>query len=136
MFPPSASRLSSHATMQLCNPANGMNAQPQIETNEDPQAQHSLRPELEILPPPPQPRSNVAGSSIKHPVSSIQDPETNIQHPPITRTRNGKIARLPKLERDMVNRMLQNNIRPKKIVGALDEVGIRVTTRNISNWKT
>src|SRR5947209_4207042 len=30
--------------------------------------------------------------------------------------RNGKIARLPKLERDMVNRMLFNNIRHAKIV--------------------
>ena len=52
------------------------------------------------------------------------------------RTRNGKIARLPKLERDMVSRMLRDNIPHQKIVNALDEVGIRVTQRNISNWKT
>ena len=39
-------------------------------------------------------------------------------------TRNGKIARLPKLERDMVNRMLQNNLPYPAIVGALDEVGL------------
>ena len=50
--------------------------------------------------------------------------------------RNGKIARLPKLERDLVNRMLHNNIPYAKIVGALDEVGITATQRNISNWKT
>jgi len=53
-----------------------------------------------------------------------------------TRIRNGKIARLPKLDRDMVNRMLHNNIPHKKIVGALDELRIYVTERNISNWKT
>ena len=50
--------------------------------------------------------------------------------------RKGKIARLPKLERDMVNRMLQNNVPQDRIVAALDDLGIRVTLRNISNWKT
>ena len=55
---------------------------------------------------------------------------------PITRSRNGKIARLPRPERDMVNRMLFNNIPHARIVAALDEVDIKVTERNISNWKT
>ena len=50
--------------------------------------------------------------------------------------RNGKIARLPKRERDMVNLMLRNNVSYSKVVGALDEYGIRVTERNVSNWKT
>jgi len=50
--------------------------------------------------------------------------------------RNGKIARLPYLERDMVNRMLRNNIPYAKIVEALREHDIRVTERNVSNWKT
>jgi hypothetical protein len=52
------------------------------------------------------------------------------------RMRNGKIARLPKLERDMVNKLLHNNIPYPKIVWALKEVGITVTERNISNWRT
>src|SRR6059058_5762274 len=52
------------------------------------------------------------------------------------RARNGKIARLPYPERDMVNRMLWNNIPYSIIVGALEEHGIRVTERNVSNWKT
>ena len=51
-------------------------------------------------------------------------------------TRNGKIARLPYLERDMVNRMLRNNIPASKIKDALDEHGYIVTQRNVSNWKT
>jgi hypothetical protein len=55
---------------------------------------------------------------------------------PKPRTRNGKVARLPKLERDMVNRMLFNNIPETTIAAALDDVGIKVTPRNISNWKT
>src|SRR5262245_36032773 len=50
--------------------------------------------------------------------------------------RNGKIARLPYLERDMVNRMLRNNIAASRIKDALDEHGYTVTQRNISNWKT
>jgi hypothetical protein len=50
--------------------------------------------------------------------------------------RKGKIARLPKLERDMVNRMLYNHVPYAKIVAALDELQIQVTERNISNWRT
>jgi len=36
----------------------------------------------------------------------------------------------------MVNRMLRNNVPYPKILDALEEHGIRVTQRNISNWKT
>jgi len=76
-------------------------------------------------------------------------PPTIIGHPPsgtelshvqtrasAPRIRNGKIACLPNLERDMVNRMLHNHVPYSKIVGALDELQINVTERNVSNWKT
>ena len=72
-------------------------------------------PQIAVLPPPP------AGA------------ETRASKP---KARNGKIARLPYPERDMVNRMLRNNIPHSNIVGALDEHNIRVTERNVSNWKT
>src|ERR1051325_2622652 len=52
------------------------------------------------------------------------------------RMRNGKIARLPKLERDLVNKLLHNHVPYSKIVWALEERGITVTERNISNWRT
>ena len=52
------------------------------------------------------------------------------------RMRNGKVARLPKLERDMVNKLLHNHVPYSKIVWALAERGITVTERNISNWRT
>ena len=52
------------------------------------------------------------------------------------RARNGKVARLSYLQRDMVNRMLRNNISYARIVDALDEHDIRVTERNVSNWQT
>jgi hypothetical protein len=55
---------------------------------------------------------------------------------PPGKPRNGKIAHLPKLERDLVNRMLANNLPHQKIVMALDECGFHVTERNVSNWKT
>ncbi len=55
---------------------------------------------------------------------------------PARKPRNGRIAHLPRLERDMVNRMLANNLPHRAIVAALDECGIRVTERNVSNWKT
>jgi hypothetical protein len=50
--------------------------------------------------------------------------------------RHGRIASLPKLERDMVNRMLWNNIPYKNIVAALDNAGFSVNERNVSNWAT
>jgi hypothetical protein len=52
------------------------------------------------------------------------------------RIRNGKIARLPKLERDLVNKLLHNHVPYSKIVWALGERGITITERNISNWRT
>jgi hypothetical protein len=71
------------------------------------------------------------------PIAVLPQPVASAQaSPPKPRTRNGKVARLPKLERDMVNRMLFNNIPETTIAAALDEVGLNVTPRNISNWKT
>src|SRR5882672_2539709 len=85
---------------------------------------------------------------VDHDAAGTQPP-TIIDHPPsrldlsqaqprasAPRVRNGKIAHLPKLERDMVNRMLHNHVAYSKIVGALDELAINVTERNVSNWKT
>jgi len=48
--------------------------------------------------------------------------------------RNGRIASLPRLQRDMVNRMLWNAVPYKNIVAALDEADYTVTERNISSW--
>jgi hypothetical protein len=79
-------------------------------------------------------------SSINYRSPNIENPESSNNHPvpspPRKVSRNGKIARLAKPLRDMVNLMLQNNISHQKIVGALDEHGVRVTARNVSNWKT
>lgn len=61
---------------------------------------------------------------------------TLLQRGEIRRTRNGKIARLPKPERDLVNRMIFNNVAHERIAQALEECGIKVTRRNLSNWKT
>ena len=79
----------------------------------------------------------VSPTVIEHPATVIQHLPSGIQ-PRASRPhiRNGKIARLPKLERDMVNRMLHNHVPYSKIVTALDELDINVTERNISNWKT
>ena len=72
-----------------------------------------------------------------HPVPCIAQLPSHVQRRASRpHVRNGKIARLPKLERDMVNRMLYNNMPYCKIVGALDECNITATQRNISNWKT
>jgi hypothetical protein len=48
--------------------------------------------------------------------------------------RRGRIARLPKPQRDMVGRMLWNGVPYKNIVAALGESGFAVNERNISRW--
>ena len=50
--------------------------------------------------------------------------------------RHGRVASLPKLQRDMVNRMLWNGVAYKNIVAALDDAGFTLIERNISNWAT
>src|SRR6516162_7611573 len=55
---------------------------------------------------------------------------------PRTIRRNGRVASLPKLQRDMVNHMLWNAVPYKNIVAALDEEGFSVPERNVSNWAT
>jgi hypothetical protein len=72
-------------------------------------------------------------STTGHAVATVTD---KLLQPSGRHARKGKIARLPKLHRDLVNRMLNNNIPHSKIVGALSECDIFVTRRNISNWRT
>jgi hypothetical protein len=50
------------------------------------------------------------------------------------RRRNGKVASLPKPQRDLVNRMLEDGVAYKEIVAALAQLGHTVSSRNISNW--
>jgi hypothetical protein len=52
------------------------------------------------------------------------------------RPRTGKIGRLSKPYRDLVNRMLWNHRPYSVVVSALEEHGIKVTQRNVSNWRT
>jgi hypothetical protein len=94
-----------------------------------------------ILPSPARRRRTCVAAKngtpkLSTPVSKPSAPSEsrNTQHAP--RTRNGKVARLPYSVRDMINRMLRNNIPHSQIVDALDELQFKVTERNISNWKT
>jgi hypothetical protein len=68
-------------------------------------------PQLEVLPPP---LAAPAGDTPREGEARASEPKV----------RNGKIARLPFIERDMVNRMLRDHIPYEKIVGALAEHGI------------
>jgi hypothetical protein len=87
-------------------------------------------------------RRTVEPATADTPQSSGNPLECVISAPPTAsgplgqRMRNGKIARLPKLERDMVNKLLHNHVPYSKIVWALGERGITVTERNVSNWRT
>jgi hypothetical protein len=83
-------------------------------------------PQIAVLPP-------LASSGHQLSTDNRQPTTARASKP---KARRGKIARLPYPQRDLVNRMLRNNIPHSRIVGALDEHEIKVTERNISNWKT
>jgi hypothetical protein len=126
---------------------------PTASQNQDPSAHHVVaspeRPTLPFAEPPA--ASALAPATPSQPDPSPHDPSAttallsipfaaaslpSLQTRPAPKPRNGKIAHLPKPEREMVNRMLANNLPQEKIVDALDDRGFRVTQRNISNWKT
>src|SRR5438034_385508 len=57
-------------------------------------------------------------------------------HLPHKSRRKGRVASLPKIQRDMVNHMLWNGVPYKNVVAALDDAGFTLIERNISNWAT
>jgi len=71
-------------------------------------------------------------------VTTINSQPSTISLPETRRKirRNGRIASLPRIQRDMVNRMLWNAVPYKNIVAALGEADYTVTERNISSWAT
>src|SRR6266481_5055875 len=48
--------------------------------------------------------------------------------------RNGKIARLPKQVRDMINRMLDDGLPYPVIIDELGEAGEGLNAQNLTNW--
>jgi hypothetical protein len=67
---------------------------------------------------------------------STLDPRPSTPNKKRMTRRTGRVASLPRLQRDMVNRMLWNGVPYKNIVAALDDSGFAVNERNISNWAT
>jgi hypothetical protein len=63
-------------------------------------------------------------------VSSITKPK-----PEAATGRNGKIARLPKSLRDMINRMLDDNLPYRVIIDELGEAGEGLNAQNLTNWR-
>ena len=49
--------------------------------------------------------------------------------------RNGKIARLPKATRDMINHMLDDGLPYPVIIDELGEAGEGLNSQNLTNWK-
>src|SRR3954469_17834059 len=59
----------------------------------------------------------------------------NSQPPVENLRRNGKIARLPKVTRDMINRMIDDGLPTRVIIDELGEAGQGLNAQNITNWK-
>jgi hypothetical protein len=62
-------------------------------------------------------------------------PQVRVLNPPPSSRRNGKIARLPKETRDMLNRMLDDGIPYHVIIDELGDAGEGLNTQNLTNWK-
>src|SRR4030095_31550 len=62
-------------------------------------------------------------------------PQVEVPNPHPSSRRNGKIARLPKETRDMINRMLDDGIPYHVIIDELGEAGEGLNTQNLTNWK-
>src|SRR5882757_2236796 len=62
-------------------------------------------------------------------------PQVRALDPQPSSRRNGKIARLPKETRDMINRMLDDGIPYHVIIDELGEAGESLNTQNLTNWK-
>src|SRR5436189_4005033 len=50
-------------------------------------------------------------------------------------SRNGKIARLPRATRDMINHMLDDGLPYHIIIDELGEAGEHLNLQNLTNWK-
>jgi hypothetical protein len=55
--------------------------------------------------------------------------------PRLSSRRNGKIARLPKATRDMINCMLDDGLPYKVIIDELGEAGEGLNHQNLTNWR-
>jgi hypothetical protein len=59
----------------------------------------------------------------------------NLSVRPSTDRRNGKIARLPKATRDMINHMLDDGLPYPVIIDELGQFGEGLNAQNLTNWK-
>jgi hypothetical protein len=105
---------------------------PQPPTLDQPKDAPAARPELEHLFQPAPSLAMQPASPAPSPAVIDAAPVATL--PQTSARRRGRIARLPKIQRDMVNRMLANGVPYKNIVAALQEAGFSVIERNISNW--
>jgi len=62
-------------------------------------------------------------------------PQVRALNPQPSSRRNGKIARLPKETRDIINRMLDDGLPYHVIIDELGEAGEGLNTQNLTNWK-
>jgi len=105
----------------------------------------SLIPASSQIKPNQAEAKNTAGFAAKHQRANppTHHPSSIIHHPPFsipngsraTTQRNGKIARLPKATRDIINRMLDDGLPYHVIIDELGEAGEGLNTQNLTNWK-
>ena len=83
----------------------------------------------------PEDPNHVPASTDCSPSQVLPSPTDEDDGPSCTRTRTGKVARLPKPTRDKINYMLLDGVPFGKIIETLGDEVKDLTERNISNWK-
>src|SRR5689334_7099174 len=126
---PPVQRYAPACRTEVSNDSDSRIAHPSSVPSENPgirNTEHAIRIQPSINPPIHQSNNPSSGASSPDINPSIH----KSNHPsaaPRKVSRNGKIARLPHPVRDMVNRMLRNNIPHSKISDALTEHGVTAT---------
>ena len=74
-------------------------------------------------------------TQIEIPQAQVLDAKLQSLDAPSAARRNGKIARLPKPTRDMINHMLDDGLPYHVIIDELGEAGEGLNAQNLTNWK-
>src|SRR5437867_5799549 len=79
--------------------------------------------------------SDSSTPSTPQPMQPAQPHKPHRTTTPRRRTRNGKVARLPKHVRDTINGALRDGIPYRTIIGVLGHHGHHLNEDNITSWK-
>src|SRR6266446_3589080 len=88
-----------------------------------------MKPEPESGQPP-----ETSTTSVANPEPASADVANATSHPPSTYRAKGKIASLPKAQRELINHMLLEGSTYAAVIRKMAEQGVSLNPENVSNW--